>query len=133
MGWCVRVGVTRRRWIIYVLLEKAIYLLFGWRNWVGKHSSNILNVVPLCLMWTLLREQNCHTFEDTKSFKTQLIGLFNRSLINWYPKAWGFTNSNSIVEFIVLTLLHIMIIIFLCNFLDCFVFIIQVHEVVFFQ
>ena len=40
-----------------------------WRNWFGKHSSNIMNFVPLCLMWLLWKEQINHTFEDTDSSK----------------------------------------------------------------
>jgi hypothetical protein len=33
-----------------VLLEKVIDLLCGWRNWVGKHSLDIWNMVSMCLM-----------------------------------------------------------------------------------
>jgi hypothetical protein len=46
------------------VLVKVIDLLFGGRSWVGNHSSDIWNLVPLCLMWLLSRERNCHTFED---------------------------------------------------------------------
>ena len=28
-------------------------LLFSWWNWLGKHSSYIWNLVPLCLMWCI--------------------------------------------------------------------------------
>ena len=28
------------------LLEKVIDLLFGWKNWVGKHSLDVWNMVP---------------------------------------------------------------------------------------
>ena len=33
-------------------------LLFGWWNWLGKHLSNIWNLVPLCLLWCLRKEWN---------------------------------------------------------------------------
>ena len=39
-------------------------LLFGWWNWSGKHSSNIWNMVPTCLMWLIWWERNNRTFED---------------------------------------------------------------------
>ena len=38
--------------------------LFGWWNWLGKHSSHIWNLVSLCLMWYIWRERNWRTFED---------------------------------------------------------------------
>lgn len=36
--------------IQWVLAGWVRDLLFGWRNWFGKHSSDIWNVVPFCLM-----------------------------------------------------------------------------------
>jgi hypothetical protein len=50
--------------IEWVLSERVLELLFGWHNGLGKFSSDIWNLVPLCLMWTLWRECNRHTFED---------------------------------------------------------------------
>jgi hypothetical protein len=51
-----------------VLLEfsatRVADLLFGWWNWLGKHSSDIWNIVSLCLMWSLWRECNRCMFED---------------------------------------------------------------------
>ena len=38
--------------------------LFGWWNWLGKHSSSIWNLVPLYLMWCIWRERSRWTFED---------------------------------------------------------------------
>ena len=32
--------------------------LFGWWNWVGKHSSQIWNLVPLCILWCIWKERN---------------------------------------------------------------------------
>ena len=60
---------------IWVLLEKVSDLLFRWRNWVGKHSSDIWDIVLFYLMWTLWEECNSHTFDDMKRW-TQLIELF---------------------------------------------------------
>ena len=83
--------------IRWVFPEKVIDLLFGWRNWVGKHSSDIWNLVPLRLMFKLWRERNHCTFEETESSVTQLTALFIRSLLDW-SRVWGFTNGNSIDE-----------------------------------
>ena len=47
-----------------MMLKRIASLLFGWWNWLGKHSSNIWNVVPACLMWLIWRERNNRTFED---------------------------------------------------------------------
>ena len=39
--------------IQWVMLKTVASLLFGWWNWPGKHSSNIWNMVPTCLMWLI--------------------------------------------------------------------------------
>jgi hypothetical protein len=39
-------------------------LLFGWFNGLGKHSSDIWNLVPHCLMWSVWHERNSRIFED---------------------------------------------------------------------
>jgi hypothetical protein len=38
-------------------------------------------------------------FEDLESFESQLLGFFASSLLNW-SRAWGFTTTNSIADFI---------------------------------
>jgi hypothetical protein len=38
-------------------------VLFVWRNALGKFSSDIWNLVPLCLLWTIWRERNRRTFK----------------------------------------------------------------------
>ena len=42
-------------------------LLFGWWNWLGKHLSQIWNLVPLCILWCIWKERNQRTFEDLVS------------------------------------------------------------------
>lgn len=39
--------------VSWVLPERVIGLLFGWSDWLWKHSSNIWNLVLLCLMWII--------------------------------------------------------------------------------
>ena len=36
--------------IHWVLPDKVASLLFGWRNWFGKHSSNVWNLVSAYVM-----------------------------------------------------------------------------------
>jgi hypothetical protein len=38
--------------IFWVIPASVVVLLLGWQNWFGKHSSEIWNLVPLCLMWS---------------------------------------------------------------------------------
>ena len=43
----------------------------------NEHSlSNIWNLIPLCLMWTVWRERNSRTFEDKRKSADQLLGSF---------------------------------------------------------
>ena len=46
----------------WVLPRSIADTLFGWWNWLGKHSSSIWNLVPLCLMLCLWRERNRRTW-----------------------------------------------------------------------
>ena len=39
----------------WVISRSIPDLLFGWWNWLGKHSSQIWNLVALCILWGLLR------------------------------------------------------------------------------
>ena len=73
--------------------------LFSWWNWLGKHSSYIWNLVPLCLMWCIWRERNWWTFEDLNRSEDQLLALFSGSLFDW-ARAWGLTSSDSISLFL---------------------------------
>ena len=59
--------------IHWVMTGSTVSLLICWRNWFGKYSSNVWNLVLGCLMWIVWREQNCHLFEDTKSSLEMLV------------------------------------------------------------
>ena len=65
----------------------------GWRNWFGKHSLAVWNLVPSCVMWYLWRERNNRTFEDVKHSVGQLIEFCMSSLFDW-SRAWGYTSSS---------------------------------------
>jgi hypothetical protein len=83
----------------WVLPGRVLDLLFGWRNWFGKHSSDIWNLLSSCLMWTVWREHNWSTFEDMESLESQFLESFANLLFDW-SWAWGFTTSTSIASFI---------------------------------
>ena len=42
--------------IHWVLPDKVASLLFGWRNWFGKRSSNVWNLVAACVIWLVWKE-----------------------------------------------------------------------------
>ena len=74
-------------------------LLYSWWNGLGWHSSDIWNLVPLWLMWLIWKERNRRTFEDVSSSNSQLLDCFILTLFDW-SRAWGFTSSTSVIEFI---------------------------------
>ena len=82
--------------IQWVLPDKVASLLFGWHNWLGKHSSNIWNLVPTCMMWSVRKECNSCTFEESVRSIEQLKSLLLPTLYDW-SQTWGFTNCSSIL------------------------------------
>ena len=94
--WCF---VFRIFGISWVPSCKVSDFLFSWWNWLGKHSSYIWNLVPLCLMWCIWKERNRRTFEDLDRSKDQLLALFFGSLFDW-ARAWGLTSSDSLPLFL---------------------------------
>ena len=65
---------------------------------MGKHSSNVWNLAPHCVMWIIWRERNNCIFEDSVLFGDKLLELFASTLFDW-SCAWGFTSSKSIPLF----------------------------------
>ena len=62
--------------VSWVLPKRVIDLLASWRNWLGKCSSNVWNLVPHCMMWIIWRERNNCIFEDLVLFGDKLLTLF---------------------------------------------------------
>jgi hypothetical protein len=85
--------------IVWVLPLHVSELLFGWWNWFGKRSSGVWNLIPSCLMWTIWRERNKRTFENTETPLAKIIEIFFGSLYDW-SRAWGLTSSPSVGEFL---------------------------------
>ena len=50
---------------------------------MGKHSLVIWSMFRLCLMWSIWRECNQHTFEDVECMGIQFLATFSSSLIDW--------------------------------------------------
>ena len=42
---------------------------------MGMHSSDIWNMVPSCLTWTIWREHNWNTFEDGDCIGNELLAI----------------------------------------------------------
>ena len=102
--YCPVAGVLQS-WIFqafgihWVLSGKVADLLFSWWNGLGRHSSDIWNIVPVCLMWTIWKERNQHTFDDVSRLDSHILEGFILPLFDW-SRAWGFSTSTSISEFI---------------------------------
>ena len=56
-------------------------LLSSWHQWLGKHSSEIWNLVLGCLMWIVWLEQNRRSFEDKEKMLEELKILCQRNLM----------------------------------------------------
>uniref|UniRef100_A0A2N9EQD7 Reverse transcriptase domain-containing protein n=1 Tax=Fagus sylvatica TaxID=28930 RepID=A0A2N9EQD7_FAGSY len=91
--------VFRAFGVAWVLPNQIPALLIGWWNWFGKHSSQVWNMVPHCLMWTLWRERNSRTFEDIEHPVGRLIETLFSSLFDW-ARVWGLTSSCSVGDFL---------------------------------
>ena len=47
-------------------------LSFFWHQWLGNHTSNIWNLIPVCLMWIVRLERTCCSFEDIEKMLEEL-------------------------------------------------------------
>ena len=91
--------------------------LFGWWNWLGKHSSQIWNLVPLCILWCIWKERNRRTFKDLDSSNDQMLASFSGTLFDW-SRAWRLTSSDSLPSFLCSPFSFVIFLLF--GFLLCF-------------
>ena len=84
--------------IHWVMPRLVAGLLSCWHQWLGKHNSDIWNLVPGCLMWIVWLERNRRSFEDKKKTLDELKVLCHRSLLEW-SRCWGFTDCSSPLSF----------------------------------
>ena len=94
--WCFVFRIFGISWVPSCTVSD---FLFSWWNWLGKHSSYIWNLAPLCLMWCIWKERNRRTFEDLDRSEDQMLAFFFGSLFDW-ARAWGFTSSDSLPLFL---------------------------------
>ena len=85
--------------IVWVMPGLVDDLLFCWFHWLGKHSSDILDLVPGCLKWTIQSERNQRAFEDEGKIVVQLLEFCQRTLFDW-SRCWGFSDCSSLTDFI---------------------------------
>jgi hypothetical protein len=83
--------------INWVLPSHVSEVLGGWWNWFGRRCSGVWNLIPSCLMWTIWRERNKHTFENQETSVAKIIEIFFVSLYDW-SRAWGLTSSPFVGE-----------------------------------
>ena len=59
-------------------------LLVCWKWGLGRYCATVIwGAIPLCLMWTILREQNQGTFEAVELSNVELKSIFLISLYEW--------------------------------------------------
>ena len=66
---------------------------------MGKHLSQIWNLVPLCIVWCIWKERNQWTFEDLYGSGDQMLAPFSGTLFDW-SRVWGLTTSDSVPSFL---------------------------------
>ena len=69
--------------IHWVMLGSVAGLLSCWHQWLGKHNSNIWNLIPGCLMWIVWLERNRHSSENMEKTLDKLKVLYQHSLFEW--------------------------------------------------
>ena len=85
--------------IEWVMPGSVVDLLFCWYHWLGKHSLDIWDLVPGCLMWTIWTEQNRRSFEDEGKTVVQLLEFCQQTLFDW-SQCWGYLDSSTLLDFL---------------------------------
>ena len=70
--------------VSWVIPKHMVELLACWKGGFGCYlAADIWWAIPLCLMWTIWREQNLCTFEEKKHSILNLKRFFSFSLCDW--------------------------------------------------
>ena len=85
--------------IDWVMPGSVVDLLFCWYHWLGKHNSNIWNLVPGCLMWPIWSERNRRSFEDEGKTMVQLVEFCQQTLFDW-SRCWGLSDCSTLMDFL---------------------------------
>ena len=83
----------------WVMPGSVVDLFFCWYHWLGKHSSDIWNLVLGRLMWTIWTKQNRRSFEDNEKTVVQLVDLCQRTLFDW-SQCWGLSDCSTLIDFL---------------------------------
>ena len=86
-------------WVMSGSIADFFFFFFGWYHWLGKHNSNIWNLVLGCLMWTIWTERNQRSFENTGKFLAQLLDLCHRTFFYW-SRCWGLSDCFTLMDFL---------------------------------
>ena len=81
-----------------VIPGSVVDLLFCWYHWLGKHSSNIWDLVPGCLMCTIWIERNRRFFEDEEKTVVQLLEYCQQTLFDW-SRYWSYSDYSTLLDF----------------------------------
>ena len=65
----------------WVMLGSLVGWLSSWHQWLGKHNSEIWNLVPGCLMWIVWLERNRRSVEDKEKTLEEL--RFYANAVYW--------------------------------------------------
>ena len=85
--------------IDWVMPGSVAELLCCWHHWLGKYNSDIWNLVPGCLMWTIWSKHSWYSFEDIEKSLVQLLDLCQRTLFDW-SWCWGLSDCSTIIDFL---------------------------------
>ena len=85
--------------IEWVMPGLVVGLLFCWYHWLGKHSFDIWDLVPGCLMWTIWTERNRSSFEDEEKTVVQLLEFCQRTFFDW-SRYWGYSDCSTFLDFL---------------------------------
>ena len=85
--------------IDWVMPGSVAELLCCWHHWLGKYNSDIWNLVPGCLMWTIWTKHSWRSFEDIEKSLVQLLDLCQRTLFDW-SWCWGLSDCSTIIDFL---------------------------------
>ena len=102
----------------WVILGSVVDLLFCQYHWLGKHSCDIWDLVPACLMWTIWTEWNCRSFEDEEKMVVQLLEHCQRTLFDW-SRCWGYSDCSTLLDFLSSISINQWLLLFFVSFFLC--------------
>ena len=85
--------------IKWVVPSSVVDLLFCWYHWLGKHNSDIWDLVPSCLMWTIWTKRNRRSFENERKTMVQLLAYCQRTLFDW-SRCLGYSDCSTLLNFL---------------------------------